>query len=590
MMKPFAPLIARLLGLIIALSPAPVAAGIGTAQPPFPGFGTVPDLSTIPPGIGDIVTSAPSWDEVKGFTLIGFLQDATVSGELCPGVTSKLQHGGTAVINDITVIIPCNTILQMPAATYPWAKLFDGADKTSLKLPDYGAATPVSASGANSGPQSGSGKFAFPSTEVTIHGNIVAGRYIAGLVFISQQSLNSGSGYIIGFEHANGVMLVGPNSGGTAQVRLQLNDGRGRFSKGQTPDGRFNADDENATMRAATGYPMCIPRQDPASSDDAECPQRNRPLAAKGCRNFKDAGQILPFARDLTPPDGVQKFCSSFVMGDYLTAKAAEPLATKQAPFQIGDYVTYQGTLLKGDAKGPAGTDTISAHTIIANVGIYTEPGKLPSYLAIEAVSISAETPRQSFTGVPQEPRSRLTLEAMTTDVLSVVDAYLVDLDGAGIESQRWITPRSMTGGAGTVTGYPDYMIIDGGITTQFTGPVPGRVRLQAGRSTPGILFSPTRNIRVVSRSLCHPANINVKVPPLLEKPGASPQEPVPCLLRAPAANGLHAGQFAAPVFDFIFPEPLIPGDPAVANNFWSYGFLINGEGGSVGPLTPQPW
>jgi hypothetical protein len=556
---------------------SPAVAGIGTAQPPLPGRGTVPAISARPIGIGEIINSVP-WEDIKPFTVIGFLQGATVSGAHCPGLPA-VQHGGTATVNDITIIIPCNTVLQMPAAAMTWAKLFDTKFKAALTLPPTGA-LPVSGNGASG--------FSFPSTEITIHGNIVDDRYIAGLVFISQQSLNAGSGYITKLDYELGVMWVGPTADGIAQARVQLNDSAGRFSKGQSPDSRFNADDENATMRAATGYPMCVPRLDPIRADDPLCPQRNRPQVVAGCRNFKAAGVTLPFNRDLTPPTVGQVYCSSFVMGDYLIADlggAKLPLATQQAPFQVGDFVTYQGTLLRGDGQGPGGSDTISAHTIIANVGIYTEPGKLPSYLAIEAVSISAETPRQAFTGVPQEPTNRLILEAMTTDVLSVVDAYLVDLHPVtGLETQRWITPRSMTGGLGTWGSNND--IIDGGITTQFTGPLPGRVRLQAGKSTPGILYSPTRNIRVVSRALCDPANINATAPKL----ETYPLEPVPCLLRAPVANGLHAGQFAAPVLDFIFPEALIPGDPAVPNNFWSFGFLVNGEGATVGPLVPKPW
>ena len=569
------------LALAVLLASASAAlAGIGTAQPPLPGAGVVPALAAPAPSLSPPFSA--NWDDVKPFTVIGYLQKATVSGEICPDINAAAQFGGTAVVNDVVITIPCNTVLQMPAAAFPWAKLFDSKYMALLTLPQDGTGP------ANGAP--GQPAFAFPSTEVTIHGNIVAGRYIAGLVFISQQSLNTGSGYITGFDYAKGVIWVGPTADGpnpTPHARLQLNDVAGRFSKGQSPDVRFNADDENATMRAVTGYPMCVPRYDPKHRADDKCPQRNRPLAFSGsasaCRNFAAAGTPLPLNRDLTPPAVGQTYCSSFVMAAAETAGEKLPLATEQAPFQIGDFVTYQGTLLKGDGQGPGGTDTISVHTVIANVGIYTEPGTLPSYIAIEAVSLSAETPRLSFAGVPQEPASRLVLEAMTTDVLSVVDAYFVDLDPAtGKEQQRWVTPRSITGGLGTSS---PAMPIDGGITTQFTGPVPGRVRLQAGRTGPGILFSPTRNIRVVSRTLCDPANINKMVAKISE-----PSVEVPCLLRAEVANGLHAGQFAAPVFDFIFPEALIPGDPAVPNNFWSFGFLVNGEGPAVGPLMPPPW
>ena len=56
-------------------------------------------------------------------------------------------------------------------------------------------------------------------------------------------------------------------------------------------------------------------------------------------------------------------------------------------------------------------------------------------------------------------------------------------------------------------------------------------------------------------------------------------------------ANGLEAGQYIAPVFEYIFPENVKPGDPIVPNDLWHLPFLRNGEGaGGVGPLTPAPW
>jgi hypothetical protein len=62
------------------------------------------------------------------------------------------------------------------------------------------------------------------------------------------------------------------------------------------------------------------------------------------------------------------------------------------------------------------------------------------------------------------------------------------------------------------------------------------------------------------------------------------------CVAAAPVvANGLVAGQYAAPVFEYIFPENVKPGDPIVPNDFWHLPFIRNGEG-DVGPLAPSPW
>ena len=386
-----------------AASLTAIAAGV-VAVPPAPGLGSVPALSAPAPAIGEVTFSAPL-DDIKAFTAIGFLQKATVSDTDCPGLPAS-QWGGSAIVNGLTTVIPCNTTLQMPAATFTWTDLFD-ASKVETTL-----AQPATLELPASGPPDAGRAFNFPSTEVNITGNIVAGRYIAGLVFISQQSLNTGAGYITGFDYENGVIFVGGRAGDPAQTRLQLNDARGRFSKGQSADTRFNADDENPTIRASTGYPMCVPRTDPSRADDPLCPKRNRPLAP-ACRNFAAAGTALPSRQDLPRPAAGQIYCTSFVMGDPAKAGTTAPLSTQQAPFQIGDLILYSGTLLRGDGKGPGASDTISVHTIEANVGIFTEPGTLPVYLAITNASISAEAPR-FFNNIPQEVPNRLVLVMAT--------------------------------------------------------------------------------------------------------------------------------------------------------------------------------
>lgn len=552
--------------------PAPARAAItSTSTTNFLTASLTPAAPAVPPPVFSAGATS-----LRGFEMIGFVQDATVSGDRCPGL-AKERWGGTVVVNDITIVVPCNLRLQMPGATMHWSELFapaapGGATPASLKLGD--GAVPAQP-----------GSFVFPSTEIRVVGNVVAGTYIAGLVNVSQQSLNTSTGYIVGFDYENGVILVGDARNGSARARIQLNDPTGRFSKGQSPDPRFRVDDKNPSVRAVSGFPMCIPRNDPAQGDDPRCPQRNRPLAPD-CRNFLMAGVVFPAGRELRPPLPGQKYCSGFVMGDPATAKPTEPIATEQAPFEIGDLITYSGTLLMGDGQARGGPDTILAHTVIANVGIFTQPDTMPVYLAIGEFRIGTFDPASVVNGVVQEEQDRLILEAVTTDVRSIVDIYLVDIDPTtGAEQQRWVTPGSMTGGVGARAS--NGRIIDGGITTQFNGPIPGRVRIAAGKAVPGILTSPTRSIRVVARGLCDPANINTRMAQSGQTAGAPP---VACIDRMPAANGIRSGQFAAPTTDFIFAETILPGDTPASNNFWSLGFLANGEGPTLGPLTPTPW
>ena len=352
---------------------------------------------------------------------------------------------------------------------------------------------------------------------------------------------------------------------------------------------------------------MCIPRQDPLIADDPACPQKNRPLVVNGCRTFSLAGIVFPKGGDFAPPGPGQKFCHGFVMkaavgsiagsplsptnlGTLLSGNIAtlptEPDSRQQVPFEVGDSIIYSGTLLRGDGKGPNGSDTMSVNTIRANLGIFTQPGTLPSYVLMDRQVVGVFDSSTIFNGIPQEVHERLILDAFTTDVESIADVYFVDRAlNDGHEVSRWVTPNSMTGEAGSVGS--NGAIIDGGITTQFIGPVHGRIRIQANVANPvGELKSPTRFVRVAVRSLCDPANVNNPNVPTVANPAAS----TGCLQRAQFANGLSTGQYEAPTFNFIFPEAVTFGDPIVPNNFWVMGFLVNGEGPGTGPLIPQPW
>jgi hypothetical protein len=492
---------------------------------------------------------------IHGFDVTGFIQDAKANATNagCPNESDPSRFGGTVKLNNQTITIPCNLVVQMPANTFTWADFVNGGPDLSL----------------------GKG---YPSFEIGVQGNVVDGKWIAGLAFVSQQSLNGGSGVIRSIDYALAELHI--DTGDPAHpATVKINDPNGRFGRVQTPDARFSVDDVNPTIHAATGYPMCVPRVDldPTqplnNSDDPLCPQANRPKPQ--CRNFSQAAVVPPASGELTPAIAGQAYCSQFVMP--APGAATGPDARQQAPFEVGDFIQYSGTFIN-DPNG----SYISAHTIEANVGIYTQPGVQPSYMAIGEFGVGTADPNATaVNGAAQETQDRIFLESETTDVKTPVDIYMQDVDPTtGALRNRWVTPFEMTGE--NATGNPS-----GGITTQNVGPQPQRARIRATKAPAGLLSQPSRTIRVAARSLCTPGGPTEQV--ALDA----------CFKNAPkVANGLVAGQYVAPVFEFIFPENVKPGDAIVPNDLWHLGFLRSGEGSttapaggpSVGPLTPAPW
>ena len=538
---------------VLCAAPAQARNGVGGAFDPVP---------LLPPP-----TVPPQFD------LTGFIQEATLdtTGSICQPSDPRLA-GGTFKVNGINVIVPCNTILQMPAATLTWQELFSLAPR-DIGLPVDANGVPTQtglaqkdtvsmplATAYNSGP--------LPSYEIHVLGNVVDGKYIAGLIFISQQELNLGQGTITAIDYSNGELQIATKGPTPGVARVRINDPIGRYglSHGAPGSGaaiiepgydvRFSIDEESPTIHAATGYPMCIPRSDPFNdADDPLCPQANRPRAPN-CLSLP-----APFPAFTMPAAG--QYCTSFMMpppprnpctsGDGFTCP---PDPTQQAPFEVGDTIDFLGTL-KHDERGPY----ISAHTVANRIGIYTSPGSMPAYIAIE-VLIQGTAPLPT-PNLPQEGTSLVKVEGFTTDPTSLVDIYSVDVDPqSGALSERLLGTANPSG-----------------------PPVIGRFRFVPSA---GAFLPATREMRVVSRTMCGDPFFNCSLANI-SMPGSLP------------ANGVLAGQYHAPIFEFIFAENLILGDALVPLNLQDMPFLYCGSGplgtptgGENGPvvgqLDPAPW
>jgi hypothetical protein len=472
------------------------------------------------------------------FDLVGFLQEATQSSS-----QAGAARGGSLKVNGHSVVVPDNTIVILPANALTWQELFSQApspyapNATGLALADSPA----------------------PLTTYEVHviGNRVGDTYIAGLIYLSQQELNSGTGFINFIDYARGELWVGgrltlgangvpvnvldPANPGT---RIRINDPTGKFGPATTPDQRFTLDPENPTVRSETGFPMCLPRTSPTSpAPDSLCPEGNRPKDVTG------------------------NFLATINMPDPATLAAGQlPDPRIMAPFELGDYITYAGTLVSDSGtSGPypgSSATFISAHTITSNVAIYTSPGTNPAYVAVDVTIIG--TGGLTVLGAG-EAALRTRFEGMTTDPSRNIHLFGIDFDGNGNPSDRDL------GAVGVDPGAP-------------TGAVRGRWRFRP----PCTGFVPTTKVCTLGPS-------GTFLPPPREVRAVIEGAWRPGMTAAATggANGLIAGQYHAPILEYIFPEN-VPGTPPPPNNFETIPFLAQGGYTSAGgtmaaQLSPWP-
>jgi len=504
------------------------------------------------------------------FDITGFIQVATLGGAgTGPGVGAHM--GGTITVNGHVIIVPSETIVILPASALTWQELF--------------ALAPAPYTGAATGMALADIPAPLTTYEAHVVGNRVLGGpagadlYIAGLISISQQGLNTGAGFINCINYATGEMRVGGLLGNcTDGARVQLNDpvittvgdvalGTGRYSRGQSPDPRFTADQDNPTIASATGFPMCMPRviadpNIPGNPNDPLCPVTQRPLVG--------------FATCLNPATAGAR-CTNFTT---LPPGGGAPDPSTQAPFEIGDWVTFAGTLVAdpgftaGPTAGPwpgIANTYISAHTISNNTAIYTFAGTDPSYVATEVTIIG--TGGLTAIGVG-EAVIRTRFEGMTTDVdTSLLAQRIIHLYGIDFNAITGLTSDRDFGTIGVDPGPP-------------TGAVKGRWRFRP----PCLAFGGAPTVRscvmnAAGTFLPPPREMRSVIQGAFTAPitAASPR----------SANGIVYGQYHAPILEYIFPEN-VPGAPIVENNFNTIPFLAQGgytsaAGTQVGQLNPWP-
>ena len=500
------------------------------------------------------------------FDMVGYMQTATVD---TPG---DYFSAGWMEVNGIKIRIPRNTLFQMPATAMTWADMFMNAPAAYLALGQSGLAM-----------TDGSATVAKPLTMYEVHviGNRVVNpsslrdEYVAGLIYISQQSLNSSVGIINAIDYSKCTagtpcmpdVWVGTTLLAKTGARMRINTPNGRYG-GVDPnllngiaDKRFTSDEDNPTIVARTGFPMCLPRFDPGTklapgANDSLCPQWNRPTDP-----FTGAYSLnytFPAATaGVAGADGI-----THQVGYPTTLVHPDPF--EQMPLEVGDSIVFAGDLVQ-DAPCVAGAPMsscqyISAHTVVAEIGAYTAPGTWPAYVYAEQFVFGVGGNANPI--FPQEAVEKIFGDFFSTDFSQLVDIYSEDVNStSGAQSHRFY-------GTSDPFGPP-------------LGGLKGRARF---RVTIGNFLPPTRNLALATRSLT----------------GGAPIDAVPVKL---AANGLRAGFYSAPQFGFIFPENLILGSQQIPNTFQEFPFLANGSGpyvpfgsapgtpaaGTLGQLNPWP-
>jgi hypothetical protein len=560
---------------------------------------------------------------VTPFGIVGYIEDFKLLPPP-PGTPVELS-GATITVNRKEVIIPANTVVVMPGIVLTPYDIFHMAPAPNLAK---------NLANQESGLAMNDITKPLAPFEVSLVGNIVNGRYIAGLVDVAQEFLGLHQGYITNIDYSTGDFCINKNSptgplqnrGGACiagETRIKINDPVGRYGKQRTEgdqDPRFAVDDGNPTVQALTGYPMCIPRVAPPAIDPV-CPITNRPLDAVTSRPLTrfimdtvDRPPVIPGAAPLAGATDIPSCRKGRILG----ALGRDCDSRQQAPLMLGDFVDIASTVGQ-DGSPFDGGRYLSAWGIGAQTGIFTKPcgiyGINPitdptgigaststpktantkcnplvdiTYMNWEAALIGtkgANAPVGVLEGALVESSDRLHLGGGTTDPTRQIEVYAVSADN----TLRWITnitPLRAPYGRYELFVQKDIIarlpiattggpipIVDNHLGKDFGAPRQIMVHMSKSEE----IFTKNRNVKPVP-GVC--GGLTFPGCPLLN--GAP--FPTADQLINPAtgkvyviANGLVPGQYAAPSVEYFMPESVQWGDPLTPANFECLDFLVKG-------------
>jgi hypothetical protein len=265
----------------------------------------------------------------------------------------------------------------------------------------------------------------------------------------------------------------------------------------------------------------------------------------------------------------------------------------KQVPLMVGDWVDFAGTVFKINPLGPntAANTFVSIYSLTAHMSVKTTPGTTPAYVRVEEMlfgvgdgaggpTVNAGIPA---TPVTQETASHVTMVSFTTDsdptatpakppipgspILPTGSLFGIDVDPvSGVETQL---PFPNGNGATNL----DFAIDD---------PIRGRLLWRTAKNPkppiPGLLGNAVRSRNFYREYILKISTGQVQLPNQAQlQPGGTP------------LPGLIAGQYRFPIFEYIFGEGVVFGQPVPPNNYNDFGFLFIGSGPLNGPGTGAP-
>ena len=243
---------AVVLGLALVVAGAAVAfaqGGGGTAKPPARRHVAVRHADPRRPA----VQRAPAG--IHGFDETGFIQDATVSGDnsACPDVSQANRlgrHGRRSTARRSRC--RATWVIQMPANTMTWADMVHGGPS----LASQGQPVPV-VRGPRRRQHRRRQAHGGPDVRLTAVGEHRQRRDHEDRLRDRRHP---------GRHRRPGASRHRPDQRSERPLRPRPEPGRPLQRRRPEPD-----------LHAATGYPMCVPRTDPASADDPLCPQSTGP-------------------------------------------------------------------------------------------------------------------------------------------------------------------------------------------------------------------------------------------------------------------------------------------------------------------------